>query len=68
MLVGTQFLINFQVQLAFLSVILLNFNFVGFSVSELLVFTFAWLLSDLAAEINMSESVAKHKKKLFICS
>ena len=41
-----QFLTNFSIQLAFLSVILCNF-YLAFSLRELLVFTVAWLLSDL---------------------
>lgn len=59
-----QFAGNFTKQLAFLSVILWNFNFVGFSFPEFLGFTFAWLLSDLAVLVHLSELVITTPRKI----
>ena len=64
MLVGAQFFVNFRMQLAFLAVILLNFDLVAYySFPECLVFTVAWLLSDLAVVLHLRQSVAEHLKK-----
>ena len=64
MLVGAQFFVNFRMQLAFLAVILLNFDLVAYySFPECLVFTVAWLLSDLAVVLHLRQSVVKHLKK-----
>lgn len=47
-LFGIQFWLNLHVQLAVLTVIILRFNFVAMFIPELLIFTIAMLLSDLA--------------------
>ena len=46
---------NFLGQLAVLSGVLYNFPLVGFSSQEFLLFTSAWLLSDLAVAICLFE-------------
>lgn len=59
----SQFMVNSQVQLTFLTVILSNFDLVAYSVSEFLVFTLAWLLSDLAVLVHLGESVTERRKE-----
>ena len=63
MLIGSQFCANLYVQIAFLSIILFSFDFVCLSVPELLVFTVALFLSDLAVTINQRESVRSEQHK-----
>ena len=59
----SQFMVNSQVQLTFLTVILSNFDLVAYSVPEFLVFTLAWLLSDLAVLVHLGESVTERRKE-----
>ena len=62
-MIGAQFGVNFLGRLAFLTVVCFHFNVVGYTVQEFLVFTLAWLLSDLAVLIYLRKlNIATHGK------
>ena len=59
---GLQFDVVLSVQLAFLTKIRSKFNLVGYAGPELLVFTLAWLLSDLAVLAYLLElAITKYR-------
>ena len=59
---GLQFDVVLSVQLAFLAKIRSKFNLVGYAGPELLVFTLAWLLSDLAVLAYLLElAITKYR-------
>lgn len=64
-MIGIQFAVNFSVQLAFLVQVYSNFNFVGYTVQEFLVFALAWLLSDLAVLFYLLELVIATHGRVF---
>ena len=63
---GTLSWANFYVQVAFLSVILVNFNFVGISFPEFLFFMVALFLSDLAVVMYQRELNIAYNKALLL--
>ena len=65
MMFGTLSWANFYVQVAFLSVILVNFNFVGISFPEFLFFMVALFLSDLAVVMYQRVLTVAHNKAKF---